>query len=272
MNRLILGIQPVREAIRVHKNAISAVLIDENKLRTSHGHVADNRTNNESATSPSPIGPNQSTAPKDSQTLQRLAHFAKQCGINVVPTPRSHLDSITKNATHQGVLAYAPHLVIKSLHEIVAASLTLVVCLDRINDPQNFGAIIRSSVALQANAIVWPEHDSAPLSPATFRASAGAVEHASLCRVPALPSALQTLQTQPMQVVGLAGDASTFLHDLDLRQPTVLVIGAEGSGLRKSVRNACCHLAKLPTAPPLTTLNASVSAAIALYEVRRQRM
>jgi 23S rRNA (guanosine2251-2'-O)-methyltransferase len=112
-----------------------------------------------------------------------------------------------------------------------------VVALDEVQDPQNFGAVIRSAVAMGASAVVWPEHRSAPLSPATFRASAGAVEHARLCRVTALPTALGTLRDRGVTVVGLdmGGDAS--IDRVDLARPVALVVGAEGKGLRKTVKH-----------------------------------
>ena len=244
MSRLVLGVQPVREAIRVHKHAIEKVLI--NIVAPSNG--------------------------RENVTLQRLADFARGFQIEVVPASRARLDSLTKNAMHQGVIAYAPPLKLLPLDQWLQPAPSLAMCLDRINDPQNFGAIIRSSVAFGAASILWPEHDSAPLSPATFRASAGAVEHARLCRVNALPTVLTMAQDSQMQVIGLAGDADTELSQLDLTAPTMLVVGAEATGLRKSVRHACSQLARLPTMAPLTTLNASVSAAVALYEVRRQRL
>jgi len=172
---------------------------------------------------------------------------------------------------HQGAVAFAQELVILSPQELLDRGPTLVTVLDRITDPQNFGAIVRSSVAFGADAVLWPEHANAPLTPATFRASAGAVEHATLCRAASLRSALQQMSASGLLVVGLDGDANTDLSSLDLVQPVALVVGAEGTGLRRGVRSLCGCLARLPTSPPLGTLNASVSAGVALYEVRRQR-
>jgi 23S rRNA (guanosine2251-2'-O)-methyltransferase len=148
---------------------------------------------------------------------------------------------------------------------------TLLVALDGIEDPQNFGAILRSAVALGATGVLWAEHSSAPLSPATFRASAGAVEHAVLARVSSLPSALQHLATQGAPAVGLDAQGDVDLAEVDLTGPVVFVIGSEGKGLMKSVRRACARLARLPMGGAIGSLNASVAAAIALYEARRQR-
>src|SRR5262249_25432994 len=127
------------------------------------------------------------------------------------------------------------------------------------------------AVALGASAVLWPEHASAPLSPATFRASAGAVEHAVLCRVPSLPDALHALAQRGVIAVALDAQGPVELGDLDLRGPVAIVVGAEDKGTRRSVRQACKHTARLPMAGPIASLNASVAAALALYEVLRQR-
>jgi 23S rRNA (guanosine2251-2'-O)-methyltransferase len=160
---------------------------------------------------------------------------------------------------------------VRSLDEIEIGPDALVVALDELQDPQNFGAIVRSAVAMGATAIVWPEHRSAPLTPATFRASAGGVEHATLCRVSALPQALETLRARGVTVVGLDASVDTRIDAIDLTTPVALVVGAEDKGLRKTVKRACDHLAKLPMRGPVASLNASVATAIALYEVVRQR-
>lgn len=241
MSRLVIGIQPVREAVRAHRQDVERVLVAER------------------------------SSGKDSRTLDGIASFAEASSIPVERVARKQLDRLSRGANHQGVAAYAPELRLHRLPELLAARPTLLTLLDRITDPQNFGAVIRSSVAFGSRGIIFPEHDAAPLTPATFRASAGAVEHAVLCRVRALPAAIQLLRAEGVLVVGLAGEASEALDSLDLTGPTAIVVGAEGSGLRKSVRAACETLARLPTAPPLDTLNASVSAGIALYEARRQQ-
>jgi len=242
VSRLVFGIQPVREAIRVHGNAIERLLI----LDRPNG--------------------------KESRTLDGVAKFAEASGVATERVDRRKLEQVAHGGNHQGIAAFAPELRINTFAELLETAPDLVTLLDRITDPQNFGAIIRSSVAFGSRGIIWPEHDSAPLSPATFRASAGAVEHASLCRVRSLPSAIQALRHEGFFVVGLAGEGSEPLDQFDLTRPTALVVGAEGSGLRKGVRSACDVIARLPTGAPLDTLNASVSAGVALYEVRRQRL
>jgi 23S rRNA (guanosine2251-2'-O)-methyltransferase len=234
--RMICGLQPVREAIASHATDLR-VLVEE------------------------------SASPQ----LDAVVRFARDRGADVARVRRVELDRLSHGVRHQGVIAYAPALRIKTLDEVVLRDPALVVVLDAIEDPQNFGAVLRSAVAFGADAVVWPQHGAAPLSPATFRASAGAVEHAQLCSVPSLPSALEALRARGLRVVGLDAGAKTTLADEALSGPIALVLGAEGAGLHKPVRKACDVLAKLPMGGPLASINVSAAAAVALYEVRRQR-
>lgn len=238
MSRLICGLQPVREAIRAHGENLTRVLVEDAR-----------------------------GAPQ----LDALARYAKDHGAQVDRVARSELDRMSRGAHHQGAIALAPELAIKSLADLELGPTTLLVALDELQDPQNFGAVVRSSVALGANGVLWPEHRSAPLSMATFRASAGAVEHATLCRVGSLPDALTKLRAAGLVAVGLDAQGKDLLSDIDLTGPLVLVVGAEGKGLRRTVKSACDHLARLPMGGPIASLNASVAAAIALYETARQR-
>jgi len=235
--RVICGLQPVREAIAAHGPALRVFV--------------DNR---------------------DSPQLEALARFARDRGAHVERSRRSELDDMARGVRHQGAIALAPPLRVRTLSEIDLGSPALVVVLDSIEDPQNFGAVVRSAVALGASAVIWPEHGAAPLSPAMFRASAGAIEHAQLCRVPALPSALDSLRARGLRIVGLDASATSLLSAEPLDQPTALVLGAEGAGLHKSVRKACDVVARLPMSGPVASLNVSAAAAIALYEARRQRL
>ena len=236
--RLIAGLQPVREAIRAHGDKLGRVLVE---------------------------------AARDAPQLEALARFARDHGARVDRPPRADLDRLAHGIHHQGALAFAPELRLHALSELPLDAATLVVALDEVQDPQNFGAVIRSSVAMGATAVLWPEHRSAPLSPATFRASAGAVEHARLCRVSSLPPALETLKASGATIVGLDMDGDASIDRVDLTGPVVLVVGAEGKGLRKTVKRVCDSLAALPMPGPVASLNASVALAIALYEVVRQR-
>ena len=237
MSRLVYGIQPAREAVRVHGDRVEKVLVERG------------------------------AGPK----LEALARFAEGRGVAVEHVARAELDRRAAGGRHQGVIALAPDLALVGIDDVPLAPDTLVVALDGVMDPQNFGAVVRSAVAFGATAIVWPEHASAPLSPATFRASAGAVEHALLCRVPSLPGALDTLAEAGVTTIALDAQGPVELGALDLRGPVAIVIGAEDKGTRRGVRNVCKHTARLPMSGPIASLNASVAGAVALYEVLRQR-
>jgi 23S rRNA (guanosine2251-2'-O)-methyltransferase len=239
VSRFICGLQPVREAIRARGPELEKVLVERG-------------------------------AGDDAQ-LDALARFAADHGVQVVRTTRAELDRLARGARHQGAVAWAPELRLVPLEQVAQAEGALVVALDELQDPQNFGAIVRSSVALGATAVLWPEHRSAPLSAAMFRASAGAVEHATLCRVPSLNEALATLKASGLVVVGLDMQGKETIDQAPLTGGAVLVVGAEGKGLRRPVKQACDHLARLPMGGAIASLNASVAAGIALYEAARQR-
>jgi 23S rRNA (guanosine2251-2'-O)-methyltransferase len=203
--------------------------------------------------------------------LDSLARFAEGKGIPVETIARSDLDRRAAGGRHQGAMALAPDLALVGVADLPIGPTSVVVALDGVMDPQNFGAVIRSAVALGGSAILWPEHASAPLTPATFRASAGAVEHAVLCRVPSLPEALEALAARGVTAVALDAQGTVTLGEIDLRGPVAIVIGAEDKGTRRPVRRACRYTARLPMAGPIGSLNASVAGAVALYEVLRQR-
>jgi 23S rRNA (guanosine2251-2'-O)-methyltransferase len=239
VSRLVTGLQPVREAIRVHGDRLERVLVEE----------------------------------RGGPQIEAVARFATDRGATVARVSRGELDRASKGARHQGAIAYAPELTLVTIDDLAKelAADTVIVALDEIEDPQNFGAVIRSAVALGATSVLWPEHHAAPLSPATFRASAGAVEHARLCRVTSLPSALDRLSEAGATLVGLDANADKDIRDVTADGAVVLVIGAEGKGLRKPVKRACTELARLPMSGVLDSLNASVAGGIALYELLRRR-
>jgi 23S rRNA (guanosine2251-2'-O)-methyltransferase len=237
MARVVVGIQPVREAIKAHGGRCEKVYVAE----------------------------------RDNPRLAALARFAGDQSIVIEYVKRDHLDKLSGGVRHQGVVALTPELVV---HDLDAAELgddTLLMVLDGITDPHNFGATVRSVVALGASGIVWGEYKAAPLTPATFRASAGAVEHATLYRVRSLRAAVSALGERGVTTVALDASSDTSLTDVDLRGPVALVVGAEDEGVQKSVRRMCTVRASLPMSGPIDSLNASVAAAVALYEAVRQR-
>jgi 23S rRNA (guanosine2251-2'-O)-methyltransferase len=236
---LVAGLQPVREAILAHGARLLRVSIED------------------------------SMSPR----LEALLRFAKDHGVSeLAREPRAALDALTSGTVHQGVVALAPELVLHEFSDLLAEPALLAVALDGISDPQNFGAVVRSAVGLGGAAVIWGEHASAPLSLAMFRASAGAVEHARLCRVPALAQALAEASARGVSVLGLDPQAERALREHDLTRPSVLVIGAEHDGLSRAVRRALTGTARLVQSGRIGSLNASVAASVALYEAMNQRM
>lgn len=237
--RLVAGLQPVREAILAHGPKVVRVSIE-------HG---------------------------ESPRLEAVARFASDHGVpEVTREPRALLEALTEGATHQGVVAWAPELELLAFSDLIAEPALLGIVLDGISDPQNFGAVVRSAVGIASAVVIWGEHASAPLSLATFRASAGAVEHARLCRVPSLTAAVTEARDAGVQVVGLDAQADHALRELDLSTPTLLVLGSEGEGMSRSVRRSLTTTARLAQSGRIGSLNASVAAAIALYEASNQRV
>jgi 23S rRNA (guanosine2251-2'-O)-methyltransferase len=233
--RLIVGAQSVREAVRAHGARVAQVLVEKALNEDGAGR------------------------------LDALARFASDQGIAVERVERRALDALSGGAQHQGAAAWGPELALIEGDAVLGSPDPLIVALDGVQDPQNFGAVIRSAVALGATAVVWPEHSSAPLTPATFRASAGAVEHARLCRVPSLVRFLDDAVAASLQVVGLAAEGRVALHEMDLSGPTILVVGSEHAGLGRAVRQRCTALARLTLRGPIDSLNASVACAVSLY-------
>jgi len=237
-SRWIFGVQPAREAIAVHGTSLRRVLVEQRG--------------------------------RDAEHLDGVARFARDRGAPVERVARSELDRLAQGERHQGVAVEAPPLqVLDDPLELLAPAPALVVALDEITDPQNFGAIVRSAVALGATGVLWPEDKSAPLSAAMGRASAGAIEHARLCRVHSLPRALESLR-ETCSVVGLDMSGAP-IADATLDGPLVLVVGSEGKGLRRATKSACTQIVRLPMRGPLASLNASVAAALAIYEAARRR-
>lgn len=232
--RIVIGTQCVREALRAHGGKVEEVLL-------------------------------QAQRPK----LEGLQRLAESVGVRVNLVSERELDALCKAGMHQGAIARAPDLRLHGRPSLEQSN--LVLALDGVQDPQNFGAAIRSAVGVAGAAVLWSENSSAPLTQATFRASAGAIEHARLCRVPSLTQALQEAVEEGFQVVALDAHAPTPLFDTDLRPSTILVVGGEGRGLSRAVRRYSTTLARLVLPSTIDSLNASVAAALALYEAVRQR-
>jgi 23S rRNA (guanosine2251-2'-O)-methyltransferase len=172
---------------------------------------------------------------------------------------------------HQGVVAWAAPYRYGDAWELAAAERPLLVCLDQVTDPHNLGAVCRTAEGVGATGVVVPAHGSVTVTPAVAKASAGAVEHLPVAVVPNLARYLQEIKRADLWIYGAAGDAQSTLWETDLRGGVVLVLGAEGRGLRPLVRRRCDALISIPLAGHVESLNVSVAAAVLLFEARRQR-
>ncbi len=206
--------------------------------------------------------------------LGGLIARAEELGISVERVRRDRLDRKHADLRHQGVLAWTlpRHRATEAdLADLVAGGANLFLALDGVTDPHNLGACLRSADAAGASAVIVPRDRSASLTPAAAKAASGAAETVPLISVVNLARTLRTLRDQGLWAVGLAGDTDTSLYQVDLTLPTVLVLGAEGEGLRRLTRETCDHLAAIPMAGRVSSLNVSVACGIALFEAVRQR-
>ncbi len=188
-------------------------------------------------------------------------------------TERDEIDRIVPpNSVHQGIVIEASPLPEVSLNTIIAAEPPpdLVLVLDQVTDPHNVGAILRSTAAFGAGAIVMTERNAPATTGVLAKSASGALEYVPMVHVVNLARALDELREAGYWCIGLAEEGEKNLGDLDLSGRTAMVLGAEGEGLRHLTRQKCDELAKLPTQGPIGSLNVSNAAAVALYEARRQ--
>jgi 23S rRNA (guanosine2251-2'-O)-methyltransferase len=208
--------------------------------------------------------------------LDEIVQLARRAGVPVRFEERAQLDRAAGTREHQGVVAVVAARASTSLEQLLtrgnsAAEPGLLVLLDGVEDPQNLGAIIRTALAAGANGVIIPERRSAGLTEAAARASAGAVSHLPVARVTNLSRAMEQLKAAGYWLVGLDERSTRPNTDVDLAGPIGLVLGGEGKGLHELVRARCDFLVSIPTSGPVRSLNVSVAAGIALFEVVRQR-
>lgn len=200
--------------------------------------------------------------------------IAAAAGVPVEETDRAGLDRLAAGGNHQGVVLHAEPTEVFDLVtwlERHPEPDAFAVMLDCVEDPQNFGAVIRSAAAFGAAGVLFGKDRAAPLSPAAVKAAAGGVEHVDLVQVTNLARAVEQMQKAGFWAAALDAGGQKTLWDADLTGRTLVVVGNEGDGIRRLVRDRCDFIVSIPMAGALSSLNASVSAAIALAECRRRR-
>jgi 23S rRNA (guanosine2251-2'-O)-methyltransferase len=210
--------------------------------------------------------------------LRDILRLAATRGTALLEVTRTELDRLTGGAIHQGVALQLPAFEYAHPDDLLTAALDsndepLIVALDSITDPRNLGAIVRSAAAFDAHGVLIPERRSAGMTAAAWKTSAGAAAHIPIARATNLNRSLRSYAAAGLTLIGLDAGADTSLSEVPGQAgPAVLVIGSEGTGLSRLVREACDHLASIPISKNVESLNAGVAAGIALYEISRHRV
>ena len=233
MREVIYGVRPVIEALRSRRREVFEIL-----------DATDNR---------------------------EIRKTAAVSGVPVKKVPRVRLEQLTRGGTHQGVAARVGPYPYSGLSEILAAPDPLVVVLDGVTDPRNLGAVLRAADGAGASGVVIPKDRAVGVTPAAVKASAGASEHVRVARETNLRRALDKIKKTGVWAYAAEGGAAPAYADLDLSGSVAFVLGSEGQGLRRLVREGCDGAVSIPMRGAISSLNVSVAAAILLFETRRQR-
>ena len=210
------------------------------------------------------------------KTLGHIASKARAAGIVVVEADRRKLDGMSVTHAHQGVVALAAARAYATLADLLARAEErgedpfLIAC-DEISDPHNLGAILRTAECVGAHGVVIPKRRSAGLTATVDKASAGAAEHLPVARVANMAAALRELKEKGLWIYGTAADGASPLWETDFSGPVCLVIGSEGEGMSRVVAEECDFRVSIPMRGRVSSLNASASAAVVMYEVLRRR-
>ncbi len=241
--RVVYGARPVEELVRARPREVSVVYVAEGTR---------------------------------SPEIDRVLQLARERAIAVEVRPRRMVAELAGEGVHQGLVAVTGRFRYATLDELYAAAARagrppLFVVLDGITDPHNLGAIARSAEVLGGHGLIVPARGSASIGPGAVKASAGATERLPIAEVGNLLKAIDALRIRGVRVLGAGAGEGERIDQVDLSGPLALVVGAEGRGMREAVARRCDGLFHIPQRGQVASLNASVAAAIALYEAARQR-
>src|SRR5262245_9840770 len=236
----IYGVLPVLEALRAGARRIERIVIAEG--------VRDSR-------------------------LREVLEVGRNAGVPIRREPRVALDRMTRNANHQGVIAVVTEATYSDVGDLLneITKETIFILLDGVEDPHNLGAIIRTAECGGATAVIIPERRAAHLTDAVAKTSAGAVEHLPVARVGNLAAFIEELKKRSVWVVGVESSGQTTYTEFDYSGAVALVLGGEGIGLHRLVRERCDVVVSIPLRGKVTSLNVSVAVGVVLFEALRQR-
>jgi 23S rRNA (guanosine2251-2'-O)-methyltransferase len=242
-DRIVYGVRPVEELVRARPREVSVVYVAEGTR---------------------------------SPEIEGVVQTAKERGVTVEIRPRQMVAELAGAGVHQGLVAVTGRFQYATVDDLLAVAARaneppLLVLLDGITDPHNLGAIARSAEVLGAHGLVLPERGSASVTPGAVKASAGATERVPIAEVGNLLRAIDALRDKGVRVLGAGAGEGARIDQVDLKGPLALVVGAEGRGMREAVARRCDGQFHIPQRGTVASLNASVAAAIALYEAARQR-
>ncbi len=215
---------------------------------------------------------------RENELIAEIIDLAQRAQVAVTRVDRRRLDDLADGANHQGVMLEAGAYPYADIDDMLRLAVTrseepLLLLLDHLQDPQNIGTLLRTADVVGAHGVIMPERRAAGITPAVVNASAGAVEHLLIARVANLVQAIESLKERNVWVAGLEDDPRAQAFDLQRADlPLALVVGAEGPGLSRLVREHCDFLLRLPMAGHVASLNAATAGSIALYSLWRRRM
>jgi len=211
-----------------------------------------------------------------SPIVEKIRHQAKRRGIPVVEASAERLQDLTPAEHSQGIVALISAKTYLEPEDLLAIAekkveQPLLLILDEIEDPQNLGALIRSAECAGVHGVIIPKHHAATINETVAKTSAGASAHMPIARVTNIAQSINDLKARGIWVIGSDTTAERFYYDADYRGPTALVVGNEGRGIRRLVKEKCDFLVKIPMYGKLESLNASVSGALLMFEAARMR-
>ncbi|MDO5710328.1 MAG: 23S rRNA (guanosine(2251)-2'-O)-methyltransferase RlmB [Micrococcales bacterium] len=265
-----------RAGARSNARSASARPVHPRRTRTSSEMVAGRNAVVEALRASVPVSTLYVAGRIDSDDrVREVLRIAAERGIPTLETPRGELDRLTDGVVHQGLAAQVPAYTYADpadLHNTAMPGIPLVVALDGITDPRNLGAVIRSLAAFGGHGVVVPERRSVGMTASAWKTSAGAAARLPVAQATNLVRALEDFRRAGFFVIGLDMDADVSLPNLELAtEPLVIVIGSEGKGLSRLVRETCDQIVSIPMSGDVESLNAGVAAGVALYEVARRR-